>query len=75
LRNAGIPVRVDLSECYMHHKFAVFDRAVLLSGSYNWTRTAAERNSENVLVTDEPVLVKAFVNTFEGLWRQWAPEG
>jgi cardiolipin hydrolase len=69
MARAGIPVRADLSEAHMHHKFAIFDRARLLNGSYNWTRSAFLENQENILVTDEPRLVRAFAATFEQLWE------
>ncbi len=69
---AGIPVAQDRTDNHMHHKFAVADRKRLLTGSYNWTRSAAERNEENIVVTDEPALVAAFVDQFERLWREFA---
>jgi cardiolipin hydrolase len=56
----------------MHHKFALFDQRVLLTGSYNWTRAAARDNQENIVITGDPVLVDAFTNTFEDLWRRFA---
>jgi len=68
LRDHGIPVAVDDSPDFMHHKFAVFDREQLLNGSFNWTRGASERNHENVIVTDDARLVARFVDTFEELW-------
>jgi mitochondrial cardiolipin hydrolase len=68
LRGAGIPVRLDRDEAHMHHKFAVFDRLRLLTGSYNWTRSAAEVNQENVLVSDDPRLVQPFCRAFDDLW-------
>ncbi len=69
LKKAGIPVRFDASIDHMHHKFAIFDRRVVVTGSYNWTRSAAENNHENIVVTDQRVLVRAFRTEFEQLWK------
>ena len=69
LQRMGIPVRMDRSEHHMHHKFALFDKARLLTGSYNWTRSAALKNEENFLVTSDPELLKSFSRMFEKLWR------
>jgi phosphatidylserine/phosphatidylglycerophosphate/cardiolipin synthase-like enzyme len=73
LSDAGVPVRLDRSEAHMHHKFAVFDRLRLLTGSYNWTRSAAEHNHENVLVSDDARLVQPFSRAFDALWETLAP--
>ncbi|MCG8651349.1 MAG: phospholipase D-like domain-containing protein [Pirellulales bacterium] len=70
LDRRGVPVRVDRSEYHMHHKYAVFDNRRLLTGSYNWTRSAAQNNEENFIVTSDARLVKAFGRAFEGLWKQ-----
>jgi mitochondrial cardiolipin hydrolase len=72
LRRAGIPVRVDRTSAHMHHKFALFDGQYLLTGSYNWTRSAAELNEENVVVTSEPALYAAFAAQFDELWARFA---
>lgn len=72
-RQAGIPVRVDKTEYHMHHKFAVFDQSQLLTGSYNWTRGAAEFNHENFIISSDPRLVKEFSQVFEQLWSQMQP--
>jgi mitochondrial cardiolipin hydrolase len=64
----GIPVRVDRTQFHMHHKFAVFDGARLLSGSYNWTRGAARDNDENFIVVSDPRLIGAFCGAFEQIW-------
>ena len=65
---AGIQLRVDRTQYHMHHKFAIADRSLLLNGSYNWTRGAAESNEENFIITDEKKLVAAFSTAFEELW-------
>jgi mitochondrial cardiolipin hydrolase len=64
----GVPVRFDRTEHHMHHKFALFDRRVLTTGSYNWTRSAEAFNQENMVVTDDERLVRAYVRTFDELW-------
>lgn len=70
LQDAGIQVKVDQTPFHMHHKFALFDRQLLLTGSYNWTRGAARDNLENFIITSERRLVQPFQELFEKLWRQ-----
>jgi phosphatidylserine/phosphatidylglycerophosphate/cardiolipin synthase-like enzyme len=69
---AGIPVKVDRTENHMHHKFAIFDGQGVLTGSYNWTRSAEAYNQENVLLTYRPHIVAEYEACFEDLWRRMA---
>jgi len=48
----------------MHHKFALLDDRVLLTGSFNWTYNS---NAENLLVSDDPGSVEAFRHEFSRL--------
>lgn len=68
----GVPLRIDHSPFHMHHKFALFDRRILLNGSFNWTRSASTNNEENLLVIDHPQLVAAYARVFESLWTRYA---
>lgn len=68
LERAGVPIVVDASDHHMHHKYAIFDNRTLLTGSYNWTRSAAEYNRENVVVSDDPRLVQPFQREFDDFW-------
>jgi mitochondrial cardiolipin hydrolase len=72
LIDQGVPVRMDASENHMHHKFAIIDKKILVNGSFNWTRSATDYNQENILVTDEPKLVSAYLNEFEELWKEFS---
>jgi len=69
LRDAGIPVVVDRTAAHMHHKFAIFDGKRLLNGSYNWTRSACNLNEENLVLSNDPALLKCFSAQFETLWQ------
>ncbi len=72
LAGAGIPVVVDTSDHHMHHKFAVFDSKIVLTGSYNWTRSAASRNEENIVITEDPRLARTFLDEFDRIWARYA---
>lgn len=71
LERAGVNVRIDRTEAHMHHKFAIFDGETLLNGSYNWTRSAFTHNEENILVTDDARLIRAFQSEFDTLWAKF----
>jgi phosphatidylserine/phosphatidylglycerophosphate/cardiolipin synthase-like enzyme len=73
LAAAGIAVRVDETPNHMHHKFALRDNQALLTGSYNWTRSAALYNHENLVVTDQKSLVQDFGREFDRLWQLLVP--
>ncbi len=73
-KRAGLDVRIDRSPSHMHHKFAIFDRRLLLTGSYNWTRGAAQSNEENFLVTDNAQLLQPYADEFEKLWVRFSDD-
>jgi mitochondrial cardiolipin hydrolase len=53
----------------MHHKFAIFDGAEVVTGSYNWTPGARYVNHENILFEDDPGIVTAYQQQFDHLWE------
>jgi phosphatidylserine/phosphatidylglycerophosphate/cardiolipin synthase-like enzyme len=69
LKGLGIPLRIDQTEHHMHHKYAVFDQKTTLTGSYNWTRSAAKHNDENFLITSESTINRAYLGHFNRLWN------
>jgi mitochondrial cardiolipin hydrolase len=73
LARNGVDLVVDRTRYHMHHKFAIFDNKRLLTGSYNWTRSAADHNEENFLITSDRRLVKSFQGQFEKLWDEYKP--
>ncbi|XP_068178757.1 mitochondrial cardiolipin hydrolase [Antennarius striatus] len=73
LRKAGICVRCHKGSETMHHKFAVLDGRLLVTGSLNWTLTAVQINRENILISEEPDLVQPYIQEFQKLWTQNDP--
>lgn len=70
LHRSGIEIKVDKTSYHMHHKFAIIDNKIALTGSYNWTRSAALYNHENILFTSDKGIVKDFKGEFDKLWEQ-----
>ena len=54
----------------MHNKFAIFDRQLLLTGSYNWTETAEHYNYENALFLSDKSVIKEYIGEFDSLWSK-----
>jgi cardiolipin hydrolase len=73
LRDAGVPTAVDRTAAHMHHKYALFDGTWLLNGSYNWTRSACDFNEENLVLSNDPGLVRQFAAQFQALWGRLQP--
>ncbi|KPP76179.1 hypothetical protein Z043_104500 [Scleropages formosus] len=67
----GTCVRHEMGAAYVHHKFCVVDSQLVIASSLNWTVTAFQSNRENVLVTEEPDLVRRFIQEFEQLWEAY----
>jgi hypothetical protein len=64
LNNAGIPPLIDDQHAIAHSKVMVIDSATVLTGSFNFTKAAEEKNAENLLVIKEaPALVTAYEAT------------
>jgi phosphatidylserine/phosphatidylglycerophosphate/cardiolipin synthase-like enzyme len=62
----------------MHHKIALFDSVVALTGSYNWTLESERENYENLLVLRAPEQLAQLRREFEALWneaREFRPLG
>lgn len=64
-----IPVRLNGRYAAMHDKFIVADGRTVETGSYNYTRAAARRNSENALVIQNmPELASRYLQHWQARW-------
>jgi phosphatidylserine/phosphatidylglycerophosphate/cardiolipin synthase-like enzyme len=61
LLNAGIQTLIDDQHTIASNKVIVIDSATVITGSFNFTKAAEERNAENlVVIKDAPELVTAY---------------
>jgi len=65
LRDAGLDVRLDGNPRNLHHKVILIDGQIVITGSYNFSRSAEIRNDENVLIMHNPELAQAYRAEFE----------
>jgi phosphatidylserine/phosphatidylglycerophosphate/cardiolipin synthase-like enzyme len=73
LREAGLPVRLDALGGDMHHKVIVIDRAIVVTGSYNFSRSAERQNDENVLILHSADAAAEYLLEFERIFRRAVP--
>lgn len=67
LSKLGAEIRFAKSDLgTMHNKFCIIDNLVI-TGSYNWTYHA-NRNNENILITDEESVVNGYKEEFDRLF-------
>jgi len=65
LRNAGIPVYIDAKHAIAHNKVIIIDRATLITGSFNFTKAAEEKNAENLLILRNKDLARQYLENWE----------
>ncbi len=59
-----IPTLVDARHSIAHNKIMIIDGFVILTGSFNFTKAAEEKNAENLLIINDPVLAKAYLDNW-----------
>ena len=53
LSRAGIPTLFDAAHAIAHKKIMIIDNRIVITGSFNFTKAAEERNAENLLVIND----------------------
>jgi phosphatidylserine/phosphatidylglycerophosphate/cardiolipin synthase-like enzyme len=70
LLESGVEVRLDGNPKSMHHKVIVIDGEIVITGSYNFSRSARTRNDENTLVLHDPEIAALYLQEFERVWGE-----
>lgn len=65
LLDNGIEIYTDGNVFKQHHKVFIIDESIVVLGSYNFSRSAEERNDENLLIIYSPTFGAEFLVEFE----------
>ena len=63
--HAGIPTYIDAAHAIAHNKVMIIDKAVVITGSFNFTKAAEEKNAENLLVLRSKELARGYIENWE----------
>lgn len=69
LLDAGIAVVTDDSPSLMHNKFAVIDREIVFTGSYNLTDNCGHKNNNNAVMFRSVELAEIYLVEFEEMFE------
>lgn len=70
IANAGIPLRIDRTVAIAHNKVIVIDGELVVTGSYNFTKAAEERNAENAVFIRDRCTAAKYGKAFEERWSR-----
>ena len=61
----GIPTYIDFAHAHAHNKVMLIDQETVITGSFNFTKAAEERNAENLLIIKSRDLAKEYLDNWE----------
>ena len=64
LYNAGVPTFIDARHAIAHNKIMIIDRETVITGSFNFTKAAEDKNAENLLVIKNKEIAKAYLENW-----------
>jgi phosphatidylserine/phosphatidylglycerophosphate/cardiolipin synthase-like enzyme len=65
LSNSGIDVKIDERPAIAHNKVIIIDGRAVVTGSFNFTRAAQEKNAENVFIIHDAGVAANYVSNWE----------
>jgi phosphatidylserine/phosphatidylglycerophosphate/cardiolipin synthase-like enzyme len=58
--NMGIPTYIDAEHAIAHNKIMIIDKGTVITGSFNFTKSAEEKNAENLLILKNKELARVY---------------
>ncbi|MEN6316617.1 MAG: phospholipase D family protein [Clostridiaceae bacterium] len=63
-QNQSIPVYIDTAHAIAHNKIIIIDRQIVITGSFNFTKAAEQKNAENILIIKSNELAKIYLKNW-----------
>jgi len=70
LQGAGLDVKLDGNSRNMHHKLFIIDDEIVITGSYNFSRSAEERNDENTLIIYNAEVAAQYLQEYQRVFEK-----
>lgn len=64
LANMKIPTYIDDKHAIAHNKIMIIDKTTVITGSFNFTKAAEERNAENLIIIKSKELAKIYIDNW-----------
>lgn len=65
LQYAGLATFIDSAHAIAHNKVIIIDGETVITGSFNFTKSAEQRNAENLLIIRDPTLAAQYTHNWE----------
>jgi phosphatidylserine/phosphatidylglycerophosphate/cardiolipin synthase-like enzyme len=65
---AKLPVKTDGNKYTLHHKVIIIDGETVITGSYNFTKSADDINDDNILVIHSPAVAALYEKEFQKMY-------
>ena len=68
LHCAGAQVRQDGNRYILHHKVIIIDDDTVITGSFNFSNSAAKDNDENIVIIRDAVIAGLYLEEWRRIW-------
>ena len=75
LANSGLRPMIDSAHAIAHNKVMVIDGHLVVTGSFNFTKSAEEKNAENLLILHDSVLAARYTENWQNHLAHSKPYG
>ena len=74
---AGAQTRLDGNRYILHHKVIIIDDDTVITGSFNFSNSAAQNNDENIVIVRDQVIASLYLEEWRRVWdsAREAPPG